>query len=418
MKCLFYLIFFFFSSSAFAETVLLSFDKVPLVDFMRAVYGEILKQNYVIGSEVVNIDKTVSMKVDLEQSAISALVRRILEKSGLSVRAEKGVFYIDLKTKDVDSNVLDSAVEVYRPRYRGVEYLRSLLGVVDRHTGAGAESSMFSPVSVQPVEGSSGEVPIKSLAMPVAGRGGGVVDDLLVLIGDRDHVDKLMAFLERVDVAPLSVEIRAALIEVSSSEDDSFNVGIALSVLGKRLGITFGGSFVPGVSSGAAHVVTSTVDAFVSAVAGDSRYRIITRPRLIVLDGATARLSVGSEVPTLGSVTYEDGGKALQSVEYRSSGVIMSVTARVFAERINLLLNQQVSNFAETATSGIDSPTLIKRELDTSVDVQPGQVLVMAGLDEGKESKSRSGPSWFPWLSRSSSGSRSELLLLVEVVRL
>lgn len=102
--------------------------------------------------------------------------------------------------------------------------------------------------------------------------------------------------------------------------------------------------------------------------------------------GNQGRFSVGSDVPVLSSVTYKDNAP-VQSVEYRSSGVIFTVKPLITREIIALDVTQQLSNFAKTETGVNNSPTLIKREISTNVNLQDGDIIVLGGLAENKDSE-------------------------------
>jgi type II secretory pathway component GspD/PulD (secretin) len=406
--CLFSLLFSVFAFGA--APVQLDFQKVPVIAFVQATYGDILGKNFVISPDAVGVDKVVTMRVDvLDISGVPPVLASVLDLSGLSVREEKGVYYIDVK-KSSSSLLVDDVIEVYRPRYRSASYLRVLLSVVDKQNSV--SSSGF--VSSQSAFGQE-SAPGQSVGGANSGAGGN--DDFLIFSGTKEYVDKIIAFLGRVDIAPLAVQIRAALVEVSATDDSSFNVGIALSALSSRLGVNIGAS-PAGSALNYMRFQSASVDAFISVMSGDTRYKIITEPRLVVSDGETGRIVVGSDVPVRGAVSYDENGNALQSIEYRSSGVIMQVSPRIYQDRVSVKVSQQISNFSMTTTSGIDSPTLIKRELDTVVDMDDGQVLVLAGLDEDKDSNSASGLPFFRWMSRSGSVSKTQLMLLLEVKRL
>lgn len=138
-----------------------------------------------------------------------------------------------------------------------------------------------------------------------------------------------------------------------------------------------------------------------------------------VVSGETATLTVGSDVPVRGAVSLDQSGNALQSVEYRTGGLTLSVTPQVFQDSMLVKVDQQLSSFATTTTSTIDSPSLLKRKLTTSILMQDTDLVMLAGLDESKDMKSRSGVSFLPDFLRSSSSSksRSQLVLLLEVKR-
>ena len=154
-----------------------------------------------------------------------------------------------------------------------------------------------------------------------------------------------------------------------------------------------------------------------SAIDSDSRFKYVSEPSMQILDGQKGRLVVGSEVPVRGQSTVTQSGQVIQSVEYRQSGVLLMVEPRIFADGISLRLFQQVSNFSTTKTSGIDSPTLVKRELETQVQVRDGDLLVLAGMDEDKDNTARSGLFFLPKSldSVTRDKSRTQLLIFMEV---
>ncbi|QBY43356.1 Bacterial type II and III secretion system protein [Arsenophonus nasoniae] len=65
----------------------------------------------------------------------------------------------------------------------------------------------------------------------------------------------------------------------------------------------------------------------------------MSSPRLRVKNGAQASFSVGSDVPVLGKVSYSDN-KPVQSIEYRSSGVILNVRPQIRQQGVDLTIDQ------------------------------------------------------------------------------
>ena len=137
--------------------------------------------------------------------------------------------------------------------------------------------------------------------------------------------------------------------------------------------------------------------------------------------GARGVFSVGQDVPVLGALSFPQGaGQAVQSVEYRSSGVIFDVRPSVKGEIIDLDITQQLSDFIKTTTGVNDSPTLTKRELKTTVGMQDGDVIVLGGLSENKDAANRDGPIFLPKFmhTRGHEKSNSEILLVLQVEKI
>jgi general secretion pathway protein D len=69
---------------------------------------------------------------------------------------------------------------------------------------------------------------------------------------------------------------------------------------------------------------------------------------------------------------------------------MLAMTPRINASgRILLDLEQEVSTVATTTTSGIDSPTIHKRHIRTSVVVNNGEALALGGLIQDSKTTTR-----------------------------
>ena len=121
----------------------------------------------------------------------------------------------------------------------------------------------------------------------------------------------------------------------------------------------------------------------------------------------------------LASVSYQDN-KTVQSIEYRQSGVIFTVKPVITKEIISLDIHQQLSNFVKTETGVNNSPTLIKREVTTSIILANGDIVILGGLTEGKESDARTGISFLPSLfsSKSKEKNNTDILIALQVTKI
>jgi general secretion pathway protein D len=164
----------------------------------------------------------------------------------------------------------------------------------------------------------------------------------------------------------------------------------------------------------------TTLQAVYSALVSDSRFKVVSSPTLRVKSGSAARLMVGSDTPVITSNQLDRNGNAVQSVEYRSAGVILDVTPEARELVTDLQVRQQISNFVSTTSGVNNSPTLMKREFQTNVSLRADDVLVLGGLDQDQSSGDKSGLPWLPsWLGLNGQRhQKSEILLLMQVQRL
>lgn len=399
---------------AHAENVALSFKAIPVMDFAEATYRAMLGKDYVITPDLIGMDKRVTINVKaIDRSKLPQLLGDVLASVGVRARESGGIVRLEkvqgdggpLLASADPGRLLDAPLpgrvaqapekeaepedfEVYRPKNRTVEYLQMLM----RASGL--------PVG-----------------MPGQAQGQQSAQDQMVIAGTDEKRAKVRKLLEQLDQKPVVMNVRAALVEFTDSKDDSFSLGAVLDVLGGRLQLALNAGTV--ASGNFARLKTGSIDAVLKAINGDSRFRFRTQPSLRLVDGERGRLMVGSEVPVRGQLTLSKDGTPIQSIEYRSSGLVLTVQPRALDGRFTASVVQEVSSFAATSTSNIDSPTLNKRQIEATVDAEDGEVVVLAGLDEENVSEGASGLSWLPFkTSRTSSSRNTQIFVLLEFKRL
>ena len=164
-------------------------------------------------------------------------------------------------------------------------------------------------------------------------------------------------------------------------------------------------------------VNAGNLDAMIELFRTDERFQVVSSPTLRVKSGSKGNFSVGSDVPVLSNVTYQDG-RPVQAIEYRSSGVIFDIQPTIKSNAIDLKINQQLSNFVKTDTGVNQSPTLIKRDIVTDVTVKSGDVIVLGGLAENKITEGETGFSFLPkgiLTGKSKSNTKTDIVILLQV---
>lgn len=396
-----------------AETVSLSFKAIPVMDFAEATYRAMLGKDYVISPDLIGLDKRVTISVKaIDRSKLPQLLGDVLASVGVRAREASGIVRLEkvatvdglaglppgaallsdpltLKRDDAKAEPPEPEdFELYRPKNRTVEYLQMVLRA-------------------------SGLV----IGQPGQAQGQQSAQDAMVIAGTEAKRAKVLKLLGQLDQKPVVMNVRAALVEFTDSKDDSFSLGAVLDLFGSKLQLSLGAGTV--ASGNYARLKTGSIDAVLKAINGDSRFRFRTQPSLRLVDGEKGRLMVGSEVPVRGALTLSKDGTPIQSIEYRSSGLVLTVQPRALEGRFTANVVQEVSSFASTSTSNIDSPTLNKRQIEAVVDADDGEVVVLAGLDEENVSEGRSGLSWLPFnTSRTSSSRNTQLFVLLEFKRL
>jgi len=430
-----------FGGSAWAERTSLVFDKINIVDLAKVAYGDLAKKPVIFTSEAVKAQETVSLtlhNVDREQALEQ--VGELLKKAGYSVETRAGVVWID-KAVPTDEDEM-----FYRPKFRATTYLLDMLTTLFK-AGAFTLQRSAQPQSTPlpfPVTSQQGQIhdqgglpllgaPQATSGMPWGGQqqsgqspwgydnnNMGVAQpnpDAFLFRGTQQERDRLKRLLAQIDIPTPEILIKAVVFEVSTDSSDQSAMALAAQILGGKLGISLGS-----LSTGdySALFKGTNFQAVFNALATDRRFKAVSSPQLRVQSGASAQLTVGSDTPVLGAVNYDVTGKAIQSVEYKSSGVILNLKPQIREEVADLQISQQISNFIQTTTGVNNSPTLIKRELQTTVGIKSDDVLVLGGMDQDTATNEHAGlsflPSWFG--TKSDARSKTEVLLILQATRL
>lgn len=411
------------SAASAASVVSLHLDSVPVRELASLVFGEVLGANYVLDAALLSKPDVVSVHMDIAKPTDSEKARLIalVESFGVSVTQVKGVYFLKPQGK---AEGIDEEVFYYRPRYRSVDYLVGMLTGVFKSgrfthrrgiqaTGAkyqnGVAAAASTPDTSTPPPADSGGSAYSMIDKEMA--------DSFLFVGTAKDVARLASLLEKVDADPGEVFVRAQVYEVTTTKSDGSGFGVALSLLSGKLGFNLA---KPSSVANSITFKTANVDAVFSVFAQDSRFKSLSAPALRVKSGYSARISVGSDVPVLGSVQLDKNGNPVQSVTYRPSGVILDLQPEIREGGIDLTVNQTVSSFTATTTGVNNSPTLLKRELQTRIGAQADDVIVLGGMDESRDNSDESGPSFLPSFLKAKGGtnSRTELLLVLQVQRI
>lgn len=381
------------------------FSRVKVAELVQLVYRDVLKRPYLIDADVLKDDREISLRFQ-PGKRLDVDVAALLDTLGLSVVERNGLAVVSLKKAAEERE----DVFVYRPRFRDASYLAELVGPLFKGR-----------FTINRVVAAPLAVVQKNTESAPAGSAASLIDrnsDVLVFHGPAVEVHQLQKLFAQLDDRQGEVMVRGVVYEVGASDKDGSAFSLALNLLGGKFSLTAGAA---AALDNAVRIKSAGIDAVASALSSDSRFKVVSSPSLRVRSGGAGTFSVGQEVPVLGAVTFVGNGQApVQSVEYRSSGVIFEFQPFVRDAVVDLNVTQQISSFVSTDTGVNGSPTLIKREVKTALSMADGDIVVLGGLAENKESRGRDGLSFVPAFlqSKTRESSRSEILLILQLTKI
>ena len=239
------------------------------------------------------------------------------------------------------------------------------------------------------------------------------INNAVLVYGTRAEYEKIETTLKRLDVPPVQVLIEASIIEVTLNddlkyglqwmfEDPARNGAAGTGVLSRAGGSLFGAtgglntaaSVFGATPAGFSYTLRNTlgdVRAVLSALAEKSLVKVISSPSLMVLDNHTANIAVGNQQPIRVGETVTSGGNITTNIQYKDTGVTLSVTPSVNSgNMVTMQLNQGVTDvgLVDEATG---QRSFLQRQFGSKVAVRSGETLVLGGLIRDNTASGKSG---------------------------
>ena len=226
----------------------------------------------------------------------------------------------------------------------------------------------------------------------------------LIYQGSATDWGRLLPLIQQMDKAPRQVMIEVTVAEVTLTNDQEFGV----SWLARNSDL---GKFNGNISSGVLNTATGGAGlnyildiggqarASLKALASQDRISVLSTPRLMVKSGEEANLDVGTEVPTISSQatgginTGGSGTGFIQTVQYRKTGILLSIKPVVYSDdRVDIEVRQEVSEALPIgADSQVSSPAIFNRSYSTSLSLKDGSAILIAGLMSQRQTNGNSG---------------------------
>ncbi len=199
--------------------------------------------------------------------------------------------------------------------------------------------------------------------------------------------------LEELDVLPRQVLIDVLILDVNITDTQSLGVEWSFlkdrpngesGLLTANLGSTTKGlTFTAGIKD---DWITA-----VQALATDDKANVLSAPSVLASDNKPATINVVTQIPVTSSTFDTDNGVTTTSVQYRDTGIILTVTPHINDDgMVSMEIEQEVSSVVESSVSE-SNPSFFNRNVSTSLTVRDNQAIVIGGLISETKSDNVSG---------------------------
>jgi general secretion pathway protein D len=258
-------------------------------------------------------------------------------------------------------------------------------------------------------------------------------DNTLLIQGTAQEYAQIINLLRQLDVPPRQVLIEMKIFELDLN--GAFSEGLTAYLeqkgangtgLGRALNVAMSNGGL-GLSLGTLVGASKEILGVLQAQETKGQARIISSPSIIATDSIPATMNVGTDVPVLtsqavvGGVQSNGSNVFSNTVSSESTGITMSITARVSPSGVvTMLIDQDVSSPVPTS-SGINSPSFSQRQFQTQITVQDGDTIAVGGAIQEQKNSTTTGVPFLIHIpligglfgSKSTSLARTELIVFI-----
>jgi general secretion pathway protein D len=129
--------------------------------------------------------------------------------------------------------------------------------------------------------------------------------------------------------------------------------------------------------------------AIINAVKSDTESNLLSTPSVMTMDNQKASILVGQQVPvTTGEALSQNFDNQFRTVQRQDVGIKLEVKPQInTGGAIKLFLKQEVSSVAGPVSNSNSDLIINKREIETTVTVDDGEILALGGLLDDNERK-------------------------------
>jgi hypothetical protein len=342
---------------------------VALDDFLRVVFSEVLKAPYVLDRSVEKLNKRIDVELpaSYRNESLYSVVVALMDKMNIDIEEIEGVTVFSVRNSGTNS-ANNSGTEI-----KGASNLNNSM-----------ENKVKSDCvyTYKPRYSKSSDLQ-KSLKDLITSDQGRVVvhesTNSLIFKSSQSERRSIIKLLRLLDEKQKQIAVDVTIAEVLLTEDLSLGLEGFLKNNNVSIGLSTGNSLGYGMAA------TLNFPDILNAVlqVGEKRgvIKIRSNPYLLIENGSKSSIAIGSEFPVLSSQKSTlDTTTTTQSVEYRKTGVILSLTPVVTGSDIHVNSSIELSEGQKNELSTLDSPAILTRKIESSVVVQSGQNIIIGGL--------------------------------------
>jgi general secretion pathway protein D len=210
----------------------------------------------------------------------------------------------------------------------------------------------------------------------------------VIVVTSPENRALLQQILEKLDKIPEQVMIETLIVEASLDATNKLGVEWSFSqnkVAGETGSrgtgtVAFGAQASTTQPQGLRYTITGgQYSAFLNALKSDSRFEVLSTPRIFTSNNATAEINISQSLPYVTSQQTNAAGFVTFNYAFLDVGIILTVTPRITSNGfVTMEVTQTANDFVRY--TDFNAPVVNQREAQTTVSVKDGETIVLGGI--------------------------------------
>ena len=210
----------------------------------------------------------------------------------------------------------------------------------------------------------------------------------VIIVTSPENREIIRQILDRLDRIPEQVVIETMIVEASLDATNKLGVewnlhqGKVFGDPANNASTTSAFGLQPNIAQpqGFRYTLNGTgYSLFLQALQSDSRFEVLSTPRIFTSNNATASINISQSLPYVLSQREDGNGNLTFNYAFLDVGIILTVTPRITSNGyVTMDVTQTANDFVRY--TDFNAPVVNQREAQTTISVKDGETAVLGGI--------------------------------------
>jgi general secretion pathway protein D len=211
----------------------------------------------------------------------------------------------------------------------------------------------------------------------------------VIIVTSPENRALLKSILEQLDRIPEQVMIETLVVEANLDAANKLGIEWNFTSGSNIASSSFGAQADNAQPQGLRYTLTGNqYGAFLRAVQSDTRFEVLSTPRIFTSNNSTAEINISQSLPYVLSSRTDVTGNLQFNYAFLDVGIILTVTPRITSNGYVTMDVTQTANDLVSYTS-FNAPIVNQREAQTTVSVKDGETVVLGGIIKNSSTLTR-----------------------------